>query len=53
MVNRNISLGDRYAEISVVVVTVIALLVGWFYKSGVENRSISFNSGGITAAVPK
>ena len=53
MANRNISLGDRYAEISVLIVTVIALLAGWFYKSGVENRSIPFNSGGITAALPQ
>jgi hypothetical protein len=46
------SLGDRYAEITVVVVTVIALLIGWFYKSSVENRSVTFESDGVSAAVP-
>ena len=46
------SLGDRYAEITVVVVTVIALLTGWFYKSSVENRSVAFESDGVSAAVP-
>jgi hypothetical protein len=46
------SLGDRYAEISVAVLTVIALLAGWFYKSAVENRSIPFESKGISAQAP-
>lgn len=46
------SLGDRYAEITVVTVTVIALLAGWFYKSGVESRSVAFESDGVSAAVP-
>ena len=46
------SLGDRYAEIAVVVVTVIALLAGWFYKSSVESRSVTFESDGVSAAVP-
>jgi hypothetical protein len=46
------SLGDRYAEITVVAVTVIALLIGWFYKSGVESRSVAFESGGVSAALP-
>ena len=47
-----LSLGDRYAEITVVVVTVIALLAGWFYKSSVETRSVAFESDGVSAAVP-
>jgi len=46
------SLGDRYAEITVVAVTVIALLAGWFYKSSVESRSVAFESDGVSAAVP-
>ena len=53
MENKNISLGDRYAEITVIIVTIIALLAGWFYKSGVENSSIPFNMEGITAQAPK
>lgn len=51
--NKNtISLGDRYAEISVFAVTVIALLAGWFYKTGVENRSVAFELGNVSAALP-
>ena len=53
MENKKISLGDRYAEITVIIVTIIALLAGWFYKSSVENSSIPFNVEGITAQAPK
>jgi hypothetical protein len=47
------SLGDRYAEITVVLVTLAALLAGWFYKSGVENSSIPFSAEGVSADAPK
>jgi hypothetical protein len=53
MENKNISLGDRYAEITVILVTIIALIAGWFYKSSVENSSVPFNLEGITAQAPK
>lgn len=53
MENKTVSLGDRYAEITVIVVTLIALIAGWFYKSSVENSSIPFNVEGITAQVPQ
>jgi hypothetical protein len=46
------SLGDRFAELSVVLLTLIVLVAGWFFKSSVENRSQVFNSGSITAQVP-
>jgi hypothetical protein len=46
------SLGDRFAELSVVLLTIVALVAGWFVKSSVENRSLAFTSGGITAQVP-
>jgi hypothetical protein len=46
------SLGDRYAEITVVIVTAIALLAGWFYKSSVESRTVAFESDGVSAALP-
>ncbi len=49
---KTVSLGDRYAETTVVIVTVIALLAGWFYKSSVENRSVAFESDGVSAALP-
>lgn len=52
MQTKNPSLGDRFAEITVVTVTVIALLAGWFYKSSVENRSVSFEASGISAQTP-
>jgi hypothetical protein len=52
MQTKNSSLGDRFAEITVVVLTVIALLAGWFYKSSVENRSVSFNVNGISGQAP-
>lgn len=46
------SLGDRFAEISVLLLTLIALLLGWLLKSGVENRSVAFQSENITAQTP-
>jgi hypothetical protein len=52
MENKNISLGDRYAEITVVALTAIALLVGWMFKSSVESRSVPFTSGAVSAVLP-
>lgn len=53
MTKRKVSLGDQYAEISVIVVTLIALLAGWYYKSSIENASLPFGAEGITAEMPK
>ena len=53
MSKRRTSLGDQYAEIAVIVVTVIALIAGWFYKSSIENASQPFEADGITAEAPK
>lgn len=53
MENKKISLGDRYAEITVILITVIALIAGWFYKASVENSSVPFNVDGISAQAPK
>lgn len=53
MANKQGSLGDRFAEITVVLVTIVALAAGWFYKSSVENASVSFEAEGITADAPK
>ncbi len=53
MENQKVSLGDRYAEITVIIITVIALIAGWFYKSSVENSSVPFNVEGISAQAPK
>jgi hypothetical protein len=52
MQTKSPSLGDRFAEVTVVVVTVIALLAGWMFKSSVENRSVSFDVNGISGQAP-
>lgn len=52
MSNNKPSLGDRFAEISVVVLTLAALLVGWSYKSNVENRVVAFEAKGVSAQAP-
>lgn len=46
------SLGDRYAELSVILLTVIALALGWWLKTSVENRGLAFSNAGITAQTP-
>jgi hypothetical protein len=46
------SLGDRYAEISVIIVTLVALLLGWVLMNNVESRSVSFESNGVSAQIP-
>lgn len=53
MANKQGSLGDRFAEIAVILVTIAALTAGWFYKSSVENASVPFDAEGITADAPK
>jgi hypothetical protein len=49
---RFVSLGDRFAELSVILLTLVALALGWLLMSGVENRSQAFTSGNITAQTP-
>jgi hypothetical protein len=46
------SLGDRYADITVIAVTALALLLGWALKSVVEARALPFEAAGVTAEVP-
>jgi hypothetical protein len=53
MSNNQTSLGDRFAEIAVMVLTIVALLVGWNFKASVENRSVAFEANGISAQAPK
>lgn len=52
MQTKKTSLGDRFAEVTVIAVTIIALLAGWFYKSSIENRSMSFDVNGISGQAP-
>jgi hypothetical protein len=47
-----ISWGDRYAEFAVIVVTLVALLLGWLYMGSVESRALPFEAGGVKASVP-
>jgi hypothetical protein len=51
-VRRPRSLGDRFAEISVPIITIVALLFGWLLKTTVEARTVPFAADGITAQVP-
>jgi hypothetical protein len=44
--------GERFANLSVVLLTLVALAAGWWLKTNVENRSRPFESGNITAQVP-
>jgi hypothetical protein len=48
-----ISYGDRFSEFVVIAMAAIALLAGWFYKSSVENRSVAFETTGISAQTPQ
>jgi hypothetical protein len=51
--SNTISLGDRFSDWVVIVITVIALLAGWFFKSSVENRSVHLEVSGISAQTPQ
>lgn len=52
MTTSKLSLGDRYAEIAVIIVSLAALAAGWFYMGSVESRVLPFEAQGITASVP-
>jgi hypothetical protein len=52
MTSSKLSLGDRYADWAVVIVTILALLAGWLYMGSVESRSLPFDANGLRAAVP-
>ncbi len=46
------SLGDRFAEITVLALTLVALALGWWLKTSVQNRSRVFDAGNISAQTP-
>lgn len=46
-------LGERFADWAVLALTLLALLAGWVFKSGVENRSVSLQVSGISAQTPQ
>lgn len=47
-----LSLGDRYAERAVIILTLAALLAGWLYMVSVVNRTLPFEADGISASAP-
>jgi hypothetical protein len=47
------STNHRLADWAVIIITVIAVLAGWFIKNSVLNRSIAFSGSGITAQTPE
>jgi hypothetical protein len=46
------SLGDRYSDWAVIVVTLAAVLLGWLLMSNVQSRSVPFEAGGIKGQMP-
>jgi len=46
------SLGDRYSDWAVIVVTLVAVLLGWLLMSNVQSRSVAFEAAGVKALIP-
>lgn len=44
--------GDRYMDLAVIFITIMALALGWGLKTIVQNRTISFSAEGVYARVP-
>src|SRR3972149_6132901 len=53
MPTKSTSTGQRFADWAVIVLTLVALLGGWLIKNSVENRSVLFESSGISAQTPQ
>jgi hypothetical protein len=51
-INTKPSLGDRYSDWAVIVVTLVAVLLGWLLMSNVQSRSIPFDTGGVKGQMP-
>ena len=52
MIPSKLSLGDRYSEIAVALLTLVALLAGWLTMNRVQSRALPFQADGVSAAVP-
>jgi len=50
--NKKPSLGDRYSDWAVIVVSLVAVLLGWLLMSSVQSRSVAFDSGGVKGQMP-
>jgi hypothetical protein len=46
------SLGDRYSDWAVIVVTLVAVLLGWLLMSNVQSRAVPFDAGGVKGQMP-
>jgi hypothetical protein len=52
MTTSKLSMGDRYAGIAVILLTLVALLAGWLYMGSVQSRALPFVAEGIQASIP-
>ncbi|PIV26731.1 MAG: hypothetical protein COS37_04905, partial [Anaerolineae bacterium CG03_land_8_20_14_0_80_58_20] len=52
MIPSKLSLGDRYSEIAVALLTLVALLAGWLTMNRVQSRALPFQADGVSASVP-
>jgi hypothetical protein len=50
--NKKPSLGDRYSDWAVIVVTLVAVLLGWLLMSNVQSRAVPFDAGGVKGQMP-
>lgn len=50
--NTKPSLGDRYSDWAVIVVTLVAVFLGWLLMSNVQSRAIPFDAGGVKGQMP-
>jgi hypothetical protein len=50
--NTKPSLGDRYSDLAVIVVTLVAVFLGWWLMTSVESRSLPFEAAGVKAQMP-
>lgn len=48
-----ISRSARLSDLLVIIITIIALLTGWMFKTSLENRSVSFEKEGFNAQTPE
>jgi hypothetical protein len=51
-INTKPSLGDRYSDWAVIVVTLVAVILGWLLMSNVQSRAVPFDAGGVKGQMP-
>ena len=52
MTTSKLSLGDRYSDMAVILLTLAALLAGWLFMGSVQSRTLPFEAEGIQFSVP-